>query len=337
MIRPDELERQLARGLAPVYLIGGEEPLFVQEAQDSVRAAARKAGHSERVVLEVEPGFDWNRLNDAAANLSLFGDRRLIELRLPTGRPGTAGSKAISDYCQTPSPDSVLLILTGALDSSQRRSAWVRAVGKSGVFVYAWPLPLPQVPQWVEGRLRQQGLNATADAVELLALRSEGNLLAGAQEIEKLALLFGDKSRLDHEQVAAAVADSARYTVFDLSDAVLRGQLGRSVRIVHGLRDEGVEPVLVLWALARDLRVTTGLAEGAPAKELFSQEKVFGRGQQAALQRLAQQAPSTTWRNLLQRAARADRVIKGVAPGRAWDELIQLTSAAARVANRGGR
>lgn len=337
MLRPEELERHLSRQLAPVYLIGGEEPLFVQEAQDAVRAAARKAGHSERVVLEVEPGFDWNRLNDAAANLSLFGDRRLIELRLPTGRPGTAGSKAISDYCQAPSPDAVLLILTGALDASQRRSGWVNAAAKSGAFVYAWPLPLPQLPQWVENRLRQQGLSATAEAVELLALRSEGNLLAAAQEIEKLALLFGSANRLDHAQVAAAVADSARYTVFDLSDAVLRGQLSRSVRIVHGLRDEGEEPVLVLWALARDLRVATGLAEGAPARELFSQEKVFGKAQQAAMQRLAQQAPAAALRGLLQRAARADQVIKGVAAGRPWDELIQLASAAARLAGRGSR
>src|SRR5690606_27574241 len=121
------------------------------------------AGVIERLVLEVEPGFDWNRLHDAAANLSLFGDRRLIELRLPTGRPGTAGSKAISEYCQAPSPDAVLLILTGALDSSQRRSAWVNAAAKSGVFVYAWPLPLPQLPQWVDNRLRQQGLSASKD------------------------------------------------------------------------------------------------------------------------------------------------------------------------------
>ena len=337
MIRPDELERHLSRRLAPVYLIGGEEPLFVREAQDAVRAAARKAGYAERVVLDVESGFDWNRLAEAAANLSLFGDRRLIELRLPTGRPGSAGSKAIADYCQAPSPDAILLILTGALDAGQRRAAWVNTIEKEGVFVYAWPLPLPQLPQWVEERLRRHGLSATPEAVELLALRSEGNLLAAAQEVEKLALLFDKGARLDAEQVAAAVADSARYTVFDLSDAVLRGQLGRCVRILRGLQDESEEPVLALWALARDLRVATGLAEGAPAQELFKQEKVFGKVQQAALQRLAQQAPAAALRELLQQAARIDRIIKGVATGRPWDELLQLTTAAARLAGRGGR
>lgn len=334
MLRPDELERHLGKRLAPVYLIGGEEPLFLQEAEDAVRAAGRAAGHAERVVLEADPSFDWNRLADAAANLSLFGDRRLIELRLPTGRPGTAGAKAISAYCEAPSPDALLLITTGALDASQRRSAWVSAIDKAGVFVYGWSLPFAQLPQWLESRLRRHGLSAAADVLELLAARSEGNLLAAAQEIDKLRLLF-EGGNLTREQVAAVVADSARYTVFDLAEATLQGQIGRTVRILRGLREEGIEPVLALWALARDIRVATGLAERLPANELFSREKIYGKAQQAALQRVARLAPVTTWRTLLLRAARVDKVIKGLAAGRPWDELIQLGTSLARIAGRG--
>ena len=335
-IRPDELERHLARQLAPVYLIGGEEPLFVRESEDAVRAAARAAGCNERVVLEVEAGFDWNRLSDAAANLSLFGDRRLIELRLPTGKPGTAGAKAISNYCAAPGADAVLLITTGSLDASQRKSAWASAVERAGVFVYGWPLPLAQLPQWIEARLRRAGLTAPREAVALLAERSEGNLLAAVQEIDKLRLLFGEGT-LTLEQVRAAVADSARYTIYDLAEAALAGQLGRSVRVLRGLREEGVEPTLVLWALTRDLRVVTGIAERIPPHELFSRERIYGKAQQAALQRAAQLAPVRAWRQLLLQAERVDRVLKGVAAGRPWDELLQLTAAFAQAAGRQAR
>lgn len=332
MIRPDELERQLDRQLAPIYLIGGEEPLFVQDAQDAVRAAARKAGCTERVLLDVEAGFDWGRLAEAATSRSLFGERNLIELRMPTGKPGTAGAKAISAYCKAPSQDAVLMINTGSLDSSQRRSGWVSAVDKSGVFVYAWPLPLSQLPRWINRRLRNVGLSVPAAALDLLVERAEGNLLAVAQEIDKLRLLFGEME-LTTEQVREAVADSARYTVYDLAEAALMGSVGRCVRILHGLREEGVDPTLVLWALARDLRVVTALAERSPSSELFRRERVF-QSRQAILQQAARLAPASVWRRLLLRAARADQVIKGVASGRPWDELIQLSTAFARTAGR---
>lgn len=323
-VRPDELERHLAKQLAPVYLIGAEEPLFAQEAQDAVRAAARAAGCTERVVLEVETGFDWSKLGDVAVNMSLFGDRRLIELRLPTGKPGAPGAKAISAYCANPSMDAVLMIATGSLDAAQRKSAWVSAVDRAGVFVYGWPLPLNQLPAWVDRRLRRYKLQAPPDAVALLAERSEGNLLAAAQEIEKLRLLFGE-GQLSFEQVSTAVADSARYTPYDLADAALAGQVGRCTRIVRGLREEGVDPTLVLWALARDIRVLAELAARVPANEVYSRERVF-KARQAVLQKAASAAPAAQWQGLLNRAARADRVIKGIAPGRAWDELIQLAA-----------
>lgn len=332
MIQPDKLRSHLDRQLAPIYLIGGEEPLFVQEAQAEVRAAARKAGCDERVLLDVETGFDWGRLAEAAASRSLFAERSLIELRMPSGKPGLAGSKAISEYCKSPSQDAVLMINTGSLDSSQRDSAWVSAVAKAGVFVYAWSPRLSELPRWIEQRLRSSGLSVQAPALELLVERAEGNLLAVAQEIEKLALLFGASS-LSLEQVKSAVADSARYTIYDLADAALQGDTPRCIRILHGLREEGVEPTLVLWALARDLRVVTALAEGSPGSELFRRERVF-RSRQAVLQQTARAAPAAAWRRLLVRAADTDKVLKGVATGRPWDELIQLSTAFARTAGR---
>lgn len=332
-LRPEELGRQLAKGLAPVYLIAGEEPLFVEESLDAVRAAAREAGFSEREVLDVESGFDWGRLAEAGASLSLFGERRLIELRMPTGKPGAPGSRAISAYCAAPAPDVVLLISCGALEAGQRRSAWVSAADKAGVFLYAWPLPPAKLPAWVSTRLRTSGLSAPEEAVALLAERAEGNLLAAAQEVEKLRLLYGEGA-LQLEQVAAAVADSSRFTIYNLADAALEGSLARSLRMLRGLRAEGVEPVLVLWSLARDLRVLAQLAGGTtPAGEVFSRARVF-KQRQARLQNAARRASASHWQALLGRAARADRVIKGQAQGRAWDELVNLTASMARAAAR---
>lgn len=333
MIRPDQLERHLAGRLAPVYLIGGEEPLFVREAQDAVRAAARQAGCDERVLLDVETGFDWTRLAEAGASRSLFGERTLIELRMPTGKPGTVGSRAIVDYCQSPGEDAILMINTGSLDGGQRRSAWVNAISKSGIFVYAWPLPLAQLPRWIDQRLRSMGLQVPAEAKQLLVERAEGNLLAIVQELDKLRLLH-DESELTLEQVREAVADSARYTIYDLADAALQGDVARCLRVLQGLRQEGVEPVLVLWALARELRLLTALAERTPSTELFRRERVF-QARQGVLQQAARLAPAQVWRKLLVRAAHIDQVIKGVTDGRAWDELIQLSTVLARVVRRG--
>lgn len=327
-LRPDELERHLRSKLAPVYLIAGEEPLFVQEALDAVRAAARASGCTEREVLDVESGFDWNRLLDAAGNLSLFGDRRLIELRMPTGKPGAPGAKAIAAFCESAPTDVVLLVSCGALDAAQRKSAWVGALERAGVFVYGWSLSVEKLPGWVAQRLRRRGLSAPEEAVALLAERAEGNLLAGAQEIEKLHLLYGGGA-LSFEQVAEAVSDSARYTPYDLADAALDGNVARAVRIVRGLRQEGAEPTLVLWALARDLRVLADIAGHRAVDEVWRAHKVW-KTRQGRLQQVARRGSGAAWAALLGRAARVDRVIKGLEPGRAWDELLQLATAAAR-------
>lgn len=327
-LKPEQVADTLERNLPLVWLITGDEPLLVGEATDAVRTAARQAGHTERDVLEVEANFDWQRLAAASDNLSLFGDRRIIELRMPTGKPGQTGARAITDYCAKAPDDTVLIISAPRLDASTRKAAWVQAIDNAGAVVQIWPLEQRQLPGWLEQRLRRAGLQPTRDALQLLAERSEGNLLAAVQEIEKLRLLVPE-GELNADAVRNAVADSARFDVFDLTAAALQGDVARCARIVGGLREEGVEPTLVLWALSREVRLVCQLL-GAPgqAEQVLKKNGAFGP-RKNQLQRAAQRGGPRRWQALLMRCARADRVIKGVAPGRIWDELLQLSIAIA--------
>ncbi|MCC5856763.1 MAG: DNA polymerase III subunit delta [Ectothiorhodospiraceae bacterium] len=327
--RPEQLSAVLRKGLAPVYLLTGDEPLQLREAQDAVRAAARAAGYGEREVLEVEAGFDWDRLGAMADSLSLFGDRRLVELRMPGGRPGQQGGKALAAYCERPAEDTVLMISSGRLEPKVRKSAaWVKAIDQVGVVVEIWPIGPAELPRWLTARMQAAGLRPTTDAAALLAERSEGNLMAAAQEVDKLRLLLG-QGEVTLETVQAAVADSARYDVFDLCLAALQGDSRRVVRILNGLHEEGVEPVLVLWALARELRVLVRLsAPGSNPEEVLRRERAFGP-RKTALPAAARRGRPARWQALLARAARVDRVIKGAAAGRPWDELLHLSLAIA--------
>ncbi|MDE2088777.1 MAG: DNA polymerase III subunit delta [Gammaproteobacteria bacterium] len=333
-LKPEQIEAHLAGELAPVYLVGGDEPLQVQEAADAVRARARALGYLDREVMTVEPGFDWGVLRAAAGNLSLFAQRRLIELRLPAGKPGAPGEKALAAYAESPAPDTLLLLITGKLDAAARASAWLRAVDRAGVVVLAWPLDGRALPVWIERRMRSAGLQPARAAVALLAERVEGNLLAAAQEIDKLALLQGGKGALDAEAVAAAVADSARFDVYGLADSALEGNAARGVRMLAGLRAEGVEPVLVAWALAREVRALAAMAHavshGASVDQALAQQRVWD-SRKAVVRRALQRHGVGVWRALLRRCAHLDRVVKGIAPGRAWDELLQLSLAIAGV------
>lgn len=331
MLRPDQLPGQLSRGLAPLYLVAGEEPLLVQEAADRIRARAREAGADEREVLHVEAGFDWSRLSDSGDSLSLFARRRLVELRLSEAKPGDAGSRALVRYAERLPEDVTLLVIAGRLDRRARASAWFRALERAGIVVYAWPVKRAQWPQWIAARCRAGGLAAEPQAVEVLAERTEGNLLACAQEIQKLALLYPD-GRLDRERALASVGDHARFDVFDLPDRVLSGQVRQAVRSLQRLREEGVEPVLVLWALTRDLRLlvraSAKRARGASAEQALRSAGVWSFRQpafRAALSRFDEAGA----RALLARAARVDRVVKGVCAGQPWGDLLELCCVAA--------
>jgi len=333
-VRADQLAGHLQRGLAPIYFIHGDETLLVNECADAVRAATREQGYADRQLFTVEAGFDWNSLLAASDSLSLFSEQRLLELRLPTGKPGKEGAAILADYAVRPAEDTVLLIVSAKLEPAARRSKWVQALEKTGVSVAVWPVEVAQLPAWIDRRMRAHGMQADRDALQLLAERVEGNLLAAAQEIEKLYLLHGP-GRLDLDAVTEMVTDSARYDVFGLVDTVLAGDAAHAQRVLAGLRAEGVEPVLVLWALSREVRtlaaMAKALAAGTALGKVLADYRVWDKRKPvigAALQRI----PSRQWHKLLQHCAVIDRVIKGRAAGSSWDELLQLAFALAGVA-----
>lgn len=323
----ERLTGQLKGALAPVYLVAGDEPLQREECADRIRAAARAQGHSEREVFMAERSFDWQSLLSAGASLSLFASKRILEIRLPTGKPGTAGGDALVAYAKDPAPDTLLLVISdGRVEGNP---SWVSALEKAGVYVQVWPVAPNEVPGWVRERLKSRGLEPTADAVTLIAGRVEGNLLAAAQEVDKLALLHSG-GPLDAEAVAEAVSDSARYDAFKLVDAALAGDLPRSVRVLEGLEAEGEEPVMILGALLRQLKELAALAieieSGQPPQRVLA--GVWER-RRPLLQAALRRRKARGWQRLLKRAQQADAVLKGQAPGRAWDELLQLTTALA--------
>jgi len=263
-----------------------------------------------------------------AGNLSLFSQRRVIDLRLPTGKPGAEGSKALRAWAERPPDDTLLLITAGKLDPSARKSKWVQTLDKAGVVVFAWPLKGQEFNAWVAQRMRQRGLRPTADAVTLLSERVEGNLLACVQEIEKLYLLQGEGD-VDADAILALVADNARYDVFGLLDSTLAGKAARSVRMLQGLRAEGLVPQIVIWALSRELRqltaMATAVASGQPVQAVLSQYRVWPAERKSIVAAALRRLSVAQCTSLLQHCARVDRISKGQGAGSAWDELLQLT------------
>jgi len=321
-----QLDQQLATSLAPVYFLTGDEPLQMMEAADAIRAHAREQGYTEREVFTAEKGFDWETLIAASDSLSLFAERRILDLRIPSGKPGREGGQALRDYASRLPEDTILLIQSGKLDREQLKSAWVKALEKEGVLVQIWPLDLSQTQDWIRRRMQSRGLQPTDDAVVFLAERVEGNLLAAAQEVDKLALLH-TSGPLDAETVLASVADQARYSIFDLVDAVLAGDVRRSVRMLEGLRGEGVEAILVLWGLAREIRGLCDLAgqvdRGQSVERAMEIARVWNQ-RKPLVRQAVNRLDARTWHALLHQCAELDRSLKGVGEGRIWDELLQL-------------
>ncbi len=328
-LRVDQLPGHLEGTLAPVYVLGGDEPLQVQEARDAIRAAAARAGFIERVVLNVETGFDWGTLRQHADSLSLFGDRRLIDLRLASGKPGDAGARALRDYAGNPPPDNLLVVSLDKFDRACVSAQWYKALESAGVAMRTWPVTARELGAWIRRRAAARGLRLSPGAAAALGERVEGNLLACVQEIEKLHMLHGE-AELDVEDVLRSVADSARFDVFDLVDAALAGDSARSVRILSGLREEGVAPPLVAWALTREIRglcrMASALAGGASPDQVMRQHRVWDK-RRALVSAALRRQPAPAWLGILARAARTDRVTKGGAPGRPWDALEGLALA----------
>jgi DNA polymerase-3 subunit delta len=332
-ISGDNLAASLARQLQTIYLVSGDEPLLVNEAADAIRATARKQGFEERELHVVERGFDWQGLIANSRSMSLFAQRRIVEIRMANAAPGEQGADAIVELAGEPSPDTLVLIITAKLDGRTQSSRWVSAVEKNGVLVQVWPIDLPRLPAWIRERLGRHKLQADPAAASLLAERVEGNLLAAHQEIEKLALLL-PPGPISAETVLDAVADSARFDVLQLGEAAMRGQTARALRILEGLRGEDVEPTLVLWAVNKDLQWIArarGLMRRGQSAESAMNALYVWRPRQNAMGQALSRMNGHTLRNLLLDAERVDRTIKGVEKGDPWLALERLVARLAGV------
>ncbi len=325
-LKAEQLQSHLSGTLSPVYLISGDEPLLVQEAADAVRSAAREQGFSERELMHAEAGFDWNTLLTEANSLSLFAERKLIEVRLPTGKPGDKGARALQEYVDNLNPDTLLLLVSPKLDASAKRSKWVKALDAAGAMVQIWPVTPAQLPRWLERRLRARGIKANRQAIEILADRVEGNLLAAVQEIEKLALLAPDGS-VDGATMSTVVADSARFNVFDLVDRALAGDATGACRTLRGLLEEGTEPIVILWSLTKEARIllkaANRVAAGNRADSVLPKLGVWEKRQPLFKTALRNLNPATL-RYILRLAAGVDKAIKGVRKGDVDSELTTL-------------
>ena len=320
-----DLARRLREPLCPVILLYGEEPLLIEESADRVRAAALTQGYQERLRLTVEPGFDWHQLRATGQSLSLFAERRLLELRMPSGKPGDAGGKALAAYAADPPEDTVLLVITGRLDARARQGRWFTALEAGGLSVDHRSVRPEQLPGWIRARLQARGLRAEPEAVALLAHQTEGNLLAASQEVDKIALTASGQT-VRTADVLASTADHARFNIYALADTCLAGNTAKALRMLGGLRREGVEPVLLVWALAREVRtlalIAWGLSRGQSRSQLFKAHRVWNT-RQALVSAALGRRPPAAWLAVMQRMARLDRVLKGRQSGNIWLELEQ--------------
>jgi DNA polymerase-3 subunit delta len=335
-LRAEQLATHLGKGLRPLYTIHGDEPLLAQEAGDAIRAAARAAGYSERQVFTVSGAhFDWSSVIGAAQEMSLFADRKLIEIRIPNGKPGKDGSEALQRYCERLGDEVLTLVQLPRLDGQQVKSAWFAALDQAGVTLRVEPVERKALPAWIVQRMaahgqRVQAGDAGQQTLAFFADRVEGNLLAAHQELQKLALLY-PPGELSFEQVEAAVLNVARYDVFKLGEAVLSGQVARALRMLDGLRAEGEAPVLVHWTLAEDIRalrrVRAAVDAGKPLPMAMSEARVWGV-KQRLVEHAVPQLADHELAHLVEAASVCDGIVKGLRhpewPVDAWAALQRL-------------
>lgn len=325
-IRPEQLQSHLSKELLAVYVISGDEPLLAQESADAVRLAARNKGFSGREVFHGEGKFDWGQLHNEANALSLFTEKKIIEVRISNGKPGDKGSKAICELCANPNPDNLLLVILPKLERAAQNSKWVKALESSGAHIQVWPITGEQLPRWIKQRLLESNITANQQAVEILAERVEGNLLAAVQEIEKLKLLAID-GKVDAIMMSSVVADSARYNLFEFVDKVLVGDAQSAARSLRGLHSEGTDAIPLLWAITRELRIlikaSEQISQGESRDRALKNAGVWEK--RLPLFRTAiQRCSAPHLRMLLYQAGAIDRGIKGMRKADVWDELTTL-------------
>ncbi|MFM8333008.1 MAG: DNA polymerase III subunit delta, partial [Candidatus Methylumidiphilus sp.] len=326
-LRAEQLAGALSKALAPVYVISGDEPLQISEALDAVRAAARARGFANRELFYADSGFDWGRLLEAGGSFALFDERRVLDLRLPA-KPDKDGAAALQAYAQRLPQDAVLVVTLPKLSAADQKAAWLQALEAEGVFVQVWPLTGQALLAWLDKRMAAKKMLADRAGLTLLVNRLEGNLLAAAQEIEKLHILYGP-ARVSEEMIRQAVSDSARYDVYDLAEAALMGQTARAQRVLAGLRGEGVASAVALWALARDIRLLCGVKSlmdrGENLESAFAKQKerVWDK-RKTSLSAAAQRLSRDEAHRALARCAKSDRIIKGQETGDAWESLLDV-------------
>jgi DNA polymerase III subunit delta len=329
-LRYEQISYQLAnKPLAPIYLISGDELLLVQITCDSIRNYAKKQGFSERELFYVETGFNWQHLLTRSNNYSLFAEKQILELQLLQDI-SEAAAETLKIYTSNPPANKLLLIRTGKIDRRQQQTAWFKSIDKVGVFIPIWPMEPCQLFQWIKERLASSGLKAEKEAIQCLIAATEGNLLATTQEIEKLSLYFAanTKNVITRDALLQALSDNARFDPFKLTDAALHGEVKRCLRILNRLKEEGIEPLLILWALSRECRQLATLAfqleQGKNLKTLFQTYAIWGKRQELFQQAL-QRCSLTQCHQLLQLAAHTDQVIKGAITSNSWHALQRLS------------
>ncbi len=323
----EQLAVHVKKKLAPVYLISGDETLLVSEAVDQVRAAARKQGFDQHEIHHAEGNFNWDNLLMSANALSLFSEKKILELRIRNGKPGDTGSKALIEYCQSPSADNLLILVLPKIEKRVENSKWHKAVSQVGDTVTIWPVNINQLPRWIEQRMKSAGLRTEPEAISILCAKVEGNLLAAVQEIEKLRLLC-DSDFVDLTTMTSVVMDSARYNVFDLIDKAMNGDARAAVACLSGLRAEGNSAAVILWALANQARTLAQIKEMIDAGRSFDtaagQAKVW-KNKFALVRRAVQRLTLGQLQWQLRKCALTDRIIKGAATGDEWNELLDIT------------
>jgi DNA polymerase-3 subunit delta len=325
-IRPEQLKSHLLKELLPVYVVSGDEPLLAQESADAVRHEARKQGFSGRKVFHGDGNFDWGNLHNEANALSLFAEKKIIEVKIANGKPGDKGSKALCELCANPNPDNLLLIILPKLERGAQNSKWMKTLESLGAHIQVWPITGDQLPRWIKQRLLQSDINANQEAAEILAERVEGNLLAAVQEIEKLKLLATD-GNVDAIKMSSVVADSARYNIFEFVDKILIGDAQSAARSLRGLHSEGTDAIPLLWAITRELRILVKASEQVSNGEQrdWALKNVGVWEKRLPLFRKAlQRCSAAHLRMLLYQAGAIDRGIKGMRKADVWDEITTL-------------
>ena len=321
--RPDQLRLMIAKKIYPVYMVSGDEPLQQMESLDMIRAFLKENDYLEREVLDVDVQFDWQRLMDEAASMSLFASRRIVELRLPSAKPGRQGSQMLKEYLSQPPEDTVLIINAGKVDGNAKKSAWYKAVEQSGLVVQCWPVPVEKLSAWLKQRFKMRDMDAAHEVLAYISQHIEGSLLAADQEIEKLSLLLGP-GKITYADVAEAITSQSRYNVFELADVMLTGNPARVIKILMGLKAEGIVPVVVNWAITKDIRLLSQVAVDVSSADYLLKRSGVWQSRLAMFKACLSRHSQRSFQMMLKRCAYIDASSKGMIDANVWDEIESL-------------